>query len=171
MYPKGDTKMDNKLHDLIEDQINKELWSAYFYYDIAEYYRSKNLDGFAARFKHQAHEEVEHADKFVNFLQDLEIPFVLKAVPGPEEKFKDFRDPLLFQVKHEAYVTSLIYGIYNRAYDVKDLGVQNFIQRYIAEQLEEEKTAKDLLAKFDLIAKDGGIAVYQFDKDLGGQRK
>lgn len=58
--------MDKKLIDLMEDQINKELYSAYLYYDIAEYYRSKGLDGFHKRFEDQAREEIEHAENSLN---------------------------------------------------------------------------------------------------------
>lgn len=162
--------MDKKLQTLIEDQINKELWSAYIYFDMAEYYRAKSLDGFHKWFEAQAKEEFEHAEKFAEFLQDLEVPFRLKAIAEPGKEYKDIREPLVYQCEHEALVTSLINNIHKVAVELGDSKVTNFIQWFIAEQMEEEKTAKELLSKYDLFGKDGGLGLYELDKELGKAR-
>lgn len=158
--------MNKELTELIENQINKELWSAYLYLDVAEYYRSKGFDGLHKYFEAQAKEEVEHAEKFMEFLHDEDISFELKLIEGPKNHFKDLREPLVFQIEHEKVVTSLIYKIYDKAVEVKDHRVSEFLRWYINEQTEEEKTAKDLLDRYDLLSTSGGIGLLKFDKSL-----
>lgn len=158
--------MTNELKQLIEQQINKEFYSAYFYYGIAEYYRSKGLDGFHAWFEAQAQEEVEHAEKFAEYLHDREISFQLLPIEAPDCTFADLREPLARQVEHEKLVTSLILAIYQQACDDNDILTRSFLQWFVTEQLEEEKTAKELLEQYDLFAKDNATGLYQMNKDL-----
>ena len=162
--------MDKKLKDLIEDQINKELWSAYIYYDMAEFYRARGLDGFHHYFEKQAHEEYEHAEKFAEYLQDLGVAFEMKPIAAPGYKYHDFRDPLVTQLEHEKLVTSLIEKIYAESVALKDYKTTAFLTWYINEQFEEEKIAKDLLDKFDLFAKDDKAMLYKLDKELGERK-
>ena len=157
--------MDKQLHDLIEDQINKELWSAYISLDMAEYYQAKGLHGLHAWFEKQAKEEVEHAEKFMEFLHDRDESFSLKPIAAPGKVYKDLREPLVYQIEHEKLVTSLILAIYNKAKEVGDVLVEHFMSWYVNEQLEEESHSKELLDQYDLFAKDGGLGLREFDKD------
>ena len=159
--------MDKQLRDLIEDQINKELWSAYIYYDMAEFYQSKSLHGHHTWFEKQAKEEVEHAEKFMEFLHDREQSFALKPIAAPGKVYKNLREPLEYQVEHEQLVTSLILAIYNKAKEVGDPLVEHFIGWYDNEHLDEESHSKELLDQYDMFAKDGGLGLYQFDKNCG----
>ncbi len=160
--------MQEKLRLMIEEQINKELWSAYLYYGVAEYYQSKGLDGFHKYFEHQALEEVEHAEKFCEFLHDRGLEFELKPLEPLKEKFKDFREPLVFQVEHERLVTSLIEALFNEAQAENDLLTKKFLSWYLDEQLEEEARSEKLLNDYDLYAKDGA-GLYILNKNLGKQ--
>ena len=161
------THMDKQLRDLIEDQINKELWSAYIYLDMAEFYQAKGLHGLHAWFEKQAKEEVEHAEKFMEFLHDRDESFRLKPIEAPNKVYKDLREPLAYQLEHEKLVTSLILAIYNKAKEVGDPIVSHFMAWYVNEQVEEEGHSKELLDQFDLFAKDGGLGLHEFDKDCG----
>ncbi|MCR5491079.1 MAG: ferritin [Bacilli bacterium] len=162
--------MNKELLGLIEDQINKELWSAYIYYDMAEYYEGQGLHGLHAWFAAQAKEEVEHANKFCKFLQDLGESFSMKAIPAPGKTYKDLREPLAYQVEHEALVTGLILNIYRKAKDVGDISTSHFMSWYVNEQLEEESTAKDMLGQYDLYAAQGGLGLHLFDKEIASSR-
>lgn len=159
--------MDKKLYELMNDQINKELYSAYAYYAVAEFYRGKGLFGFHTWFENQAREEMEHAEKFAEYIQDHGEKVALKNIEVVDRSFKDLRDPLVFQEEHEAYVTSLIYGLLKRANEVDDFTAASFLDWYITEQAEEEKHAKELTLKYDLFAKDGGLGLYKLDQELG----
>lgn len=158
--------MQEKLIKLIQKQINWELYSAYAYYAVAEYYRSKGLDGFHAYFTTQAREEIEHAEKFSEYLQDNDVSVALEDIKVLDKKFASLRDPLVFFVEHEKEVTALIHAIYREARDEDDIATLNFISWYVSEQIEEEKTATDLLTKYDLFVKEDPLALYHIEKDL-----
>lgn len=146
--------MDKKVADLLKDQVNKELYSAYLYLAMANYYIEKNLDGFGNWFQIQAKEELDHGMMFLKYLQDNSEPVKLEAIAAPEASFSDFRQPLEKALHHERYVTSLINAIYSQAKEVNDYRCCQFLDWFIAEQSEEEKNTSDLLGKFDLFGSD-----------------
>lgn len=159
--------MKENLINLIQSQVNWELYSAYAYYAVAEFYRHKGLDGFHKFFEKQAQEEIEHAEKFSEYLQDNDVAVSLKDIKVLNKKFDTLRDPLLFFVEHEKEVTALIHTIYREARAEDDLATLNFLEWFISEQREEEKSSKDLLDKYDNFAKDNVLALYTLDKELG----
>lgn len=162
----GNDLCKKKLTNLIQEQINWELYSAYAYYKVAEFYRHKGLGGFHAYFEKRAQEEIEHAEKFSEYFQDADIEVKLSDIKVLTKEFKDLRDPLVFFVEHEKEVTSLIHALYRAAREEDDLAALSFLSWYVTEQIEEEKTSKGLLEKYDLL-KDNPLALYQLDKELG----
>ncbi|MCR4561958.1 MAG: ferritin [Bacilli bacterium] len=158
--------MNKELKDLIENQINKELWSAYIYYDMAEYYQSKGLSGFHALFEAHAKEEIEHAEKFCEFLAERGESFKMRAIEAPDKEYKDLREPLEYQVEHERLVTSLILKVYEKAKEVKDYIAEAFLVWYVNEQHEEETSAETELGQYDLYGKDGGLGLHMLDKEF-----
>lgn len=158
--------MDSKVHELLNDQINKEMYSAYLYLDMANFYTDKGLDGFAHWYEVQASEEMDHAMKFYRYLQDNDAKVTLEAIAKPDKTFEALDDPLNAALEHERYVTSLINAIYAAATDAKDYRTMQFLEWFISEQLEEEKDATDLVRKYDLFAKDGGFGLYHLDSEL-----
>jgi len=162
--------MDKQLLSLIEDQINKELWSAYIYFDMAEFYESRGLHGLHAWFEKQAKEEVEHAEKFCDYLHSVGASFSLKAIPAPGKVYADLREPLAYQVEHEALVTSLILAIYRKSKEVDDITTEHFMSWYVNEQFEEESHAKGMLEQYDLYAAQGGLGLHLFDKEIAKSR-
>jgi ferritin len=158
--------MTEKLRLMMEDQVNKELWSAYIYLGVAEYYKSKGLDGYHDYFEHQAKEEVEHAEKFMDFMHDRDLDFKLKPIEAPVLNFKDLREPLVFQLEHEKLVTSLILALFKEADKEEDFLAKKFLSWYLEEQLEEEARSKGLIDEFDLFGKDGA-GLYKLNKKMG----
>lgn len=158
--------MKDKLIKLIQSQINWELYSAYAYYAVAEFYRSKGLPGFHSYFEKQAKEEIEHAEKLSEYLQDHDVAIELADIKALKEKFVSLRDPLVFFVNHEKEVTALIHALYREARAEDDLEAMEFLSWYVKEQGEEEKSSSDLLQKFDLFASNGGLGLYELDKEL-----
>ena len=95
--------MDKKLHELLNDQINKELYSAYLYLDFANYYTEQGLDGFANWYSIQAQEERDHALLFVKYLQNNGEKVTFEAIAKPDKNFNDDGLPLVL-VKFEPVV-------------------------------------------------------------------
>ncbi len=112
--------MDAKVHQLLNEQINKEFYSAYLYLDFSNYFKAKGLDGFANWYMIQAQEERDHAILFYTYLQNENQTVTLEAIPKPDKVFHEHMDVLKAGLEHEQYVTSLINNIYSAAYDVRD---------------------------------------------------
>ncbi len=146
--------MDKKVADLLKDQVNKEFYSAYLYLAMSNYYYSVSLDGFGHWFDVQAAEELDHALKFLKYLQDNDEKVTLEAIARPDASYSDNRAPLVAALEHEKFVTSLINAIYRAAREVDDYRCCQFLDWFIAEQGEEEKNTSDLIAKYDLYGGD-----------------
>ncbi len=157
--------MDKKIYELINGQINKELYSAYLYLEIADYYKDAGLDGYANFYEIQAKEERDHALIFRKYLLENDETPKLLAIDAPNETYSDFLAPLKKAYEHEQYVTSLINGIYAAADEVKDYRAMQFLKWFIDEQMEEEDTARDMITKMELFGEDKR-SLYELDQAL-----
>lgn len=160
--------MDAKVAELLKDQVNKEFYSAYLYLAFSNYYQEISLDGFAHWFDVQAAEELDHALKFLKYLQDNSEKVTLGAIAAPEANFSNPRQPLAQALEHEKYVTSLINKIYSQAKSVDDFRCCRFLEWFITEQGEEEKNSSDLLAKYDLFGGDAK-GLYLLNAEMKGR--
>lgn len=160
--------LDNKVSELLNDQINKEMYSAYLYLDFANFYTAKGLDGFANWYRVQAKEEMDHAIGILNYLQDNDYVVTLSAIAKPDKELKALDDPLKFGLEHERYVTDLIHTIYHAAHEIHDYRTMKFLDWYVAEQGEEEKNASDLISKFTLFGHDAK-ALYELNNELAAR--
>ena len=103
--------MNEKIYELINDQINKELYSAYLYLAIADYYKYEGLDGYANFYFIQAEEERDHALIFRKYLLENDMMPVLKTIDAPDKTFTNFLEPLVAAYEQEQYVTVLMNNI------------------------------------------------------------
>ena len=160
--------MDKKIVALLNDQVNKEFYSAYLYLDMANFYSVKGLDGFANWFEVQAREEQDHAMLFYQYLHNNSQPVSLEAIAKPDKEFKALMDPLKVSLEHEQYVTSLINTIYAAAQEVKDFRTVQFLDWFVKEQGEEEKNASDMISKVELYG-DDARSLYMLNSELAGR--
>ena len=160
--------MDVKVSKLLNEQINKELYSAYLYLDFSIFYEQQGLDGFANWYMIQAQEERDHAMLMLKYLQNNGEKVVLDAVARPDKELKELMDPLKAGLEHEKYVTSLINDIYAAAYDVKDFRTMQFLDWFVKEQLEEEKSADDMIKKMELFGNDSK-GLYSLDSEYAAR--
>ena len=160
--------LDSKVSGLLNEQINKELYSAYLYLDFSIFYESEGLDGFANWYMIQAQEERDHAMLMLKYLQNNGEKVGLDMVAKPDKEMKTLMDPLKFGLEHEQYVTSLINDIYAAAYDVKDFKTMQFLDWFVKEQLEEEKNADDMIKKMELFGSDPK-GLYSLDSEYAAR--
>lgn len=160
--------MDKKVAALINDQINKELYSAYLYLDFANYYGSVGLDGFANWYKIQAQEERDHAMLFFQYLENNGEKITLEAIAKPDKVLGSHMAPLEAGLEHEKYVTSLINNIYEAAHEVKDFRTMQLLDWFVKEQGEEEKNASDMITKMELFGSDAK-GLYMLNSELGAR--
>lgn len=160
--------LQNEVVKLLNEQINKEFYSAYLYLDMSNYYYSKNLNGFGNWFKVQAQEERDHAMLFLTYLQNNGENVILDAIAAPDKKYPDFNSPLKESLEHERFVTASIYTIYEKASDNKDFRTMEFLSWFIKEQGEEEKNSEDLIQKYELFGTDAK-GLYLLDTELAAR--
>ena len=157
--------LNQEIAKLLNEQVNKEFYSAYLYLDIANYYADQTLNGFENWFFIQTQEERDHALLFRQYLLDNGASVTLTEIAGLNEKYNDFREPLVKAFEHEQYVTASINKIYEAAYKISDFRTMQFLDWFIKEQGEEEKNAEDNIKKFDLFAGDPK-GLYMLDSEM-----
>jgi len=160
--------MNSKVHELLNQQINKEFYSAYLYLDFSNYFEDAGLDGFANWYKIQAQEERDHAMLFYQYLQNESQVVTLEAIAKPDKELNSHMDVLLAGLEHERYVTSLIHDIYSAAYDVRDFRTMQFLDWFVKEQGEEETNANDLISKMELFGSDPK-SLYMLNQELAAR--
>ena len=160
--------MDKKVHELLNDQINKELYSAYLYLEFSNRFKADSLDGFANWYMIQAQEERDHALLFMKYMQNNGLKITLEAIDKPALDITCHMDILKAGLAHEEYVTSLINDIYAAAYDVKDFRTMQFLDWFVKEQGEEETNANDLITKMELFGSDPK-SLYMLNQELAAR--
>ncbi len=160
--------MDKKVHELLNQQINKEFYSAYLYLDFSNYFEDVGLDGFANWYRIQAQEERDHAMLFYTYLQNESQKVTLEAIAKPDKVFHAHMDVLQAGLEHEEYVTSLINDIYAAAYEVRDFRTMQFLDWFVKEQGEEETNAHDLITKMELFGGDPK-SLYMLNQELAAR--
>ena len=160
--------LDKKVHQLLNQQINKEFYSAYLYLDFSNYFKAQGLDGFANWYMIQAQEERDHAMLFYTYLQNENMPVTLDAIANPDKVFDSHMSVLAAGLEHEEYVTSLINDIYAAAYEVKDFRTMQFLDWFVKEQGEEETNAHDLISKMELFGSDPR-SLYMLNQELAAR--
>jgi ferritin len=140
-----------KMADRINEQINKEMYSAYLYLAMSARMAEAGYRGVAKWMNVQYHEEMFHAMKFFHYLQDHGAAVQLKAIAQPD--FKETAIKELFQhvLEHEKAVTKSIHEVMALALEEKDFATQAFDQWYVNEQVEEEKNAAEILQTIELL--------------------
>ncbi len=157
--------MDKSVAKLLNDQINKEFYSAYLYLDIASYYDDKGLDGFANWYQIQAQEEMDHAMLFYKYMHNNNEPVSFDAIAKPDKEFTNLTDPLVIAYEHEKYVTSLINAIYVAANKANDFRCAQFLDWFVKEQGEEEKNSADQITKMEMYG-DDKRSLYMLNDEL-----
>ena len=160
--------LDSRVHELLNQQINKEFYSAYLYLDFSNYFKRVGLDGFANWYKIQAEEERDHAMLFYQYLQNENAEVTLEAIAKPDKEFEAHIDVLKAGLELEIYVTSLINDIYATAYDVRDFRTMQFLDWFVKEQGEEETNANDLITKMELFGSDPK-SLYMLNQELAAR--
>ena len=160
--------MNEKVHELLNQQINKEFYSAYLYLDFSNYFEDAGLDGFANWYKIQAQEERDHAMLFYQYLQNENQKVTLEAIAKPDKTFSNHMDVLKAGLEHEEYVTSLINDIYAAAYNVKDFRTMQFLDWFVKEQGEVETNANNLITKMELFGSDPK-SLYMLNQELAAR--
>ena len=160
--------MNDKSAALLNQQINKEFYSAYLYLDMANFYDELDLNGYANYYTIQAQEERDHALLFLKYMQNNGLKVTLEAIDKPDKTFTTALDPLVIAAEHERYVTSLIDDIYHEARESRDYRTMQFLDWFIKEQGEEEDNADSMVSRYKLFGTDAK-GLYLLDQECAGR--
>jgi len=150
--------ISKKIEDAINKQINAETYSSSLYYAMSAYFESLSLKGFAKWLRIQALEELTHVHKFFAYLNDRGGRVALSAVEAPKNEWASPLEAFEDVYKHECHVTGLINKLMDLAQSESDHATQNFLQWFIAEQVEEEASADEAVQQLKLVDRtEGGL--------------
>lgn len=150
----------------INEQINKEIYSAYLYLAMAAHAEASGFKGAAVWLKVQYHEEMVHAMKFYEYVADQGGAARFLAIGEPPARYSSLRDIFDKTLAHERTVTKSINDLMDLAIREKDHASQALLAWYVTEQVEEEKNATEILQTLTMIG-DNTSALYLYDKELG----
>ena len=157
--------LSKNLHEAVNAQINAELWSAYLYLSMSLDAEAKGLKGVANWFYIQYREEQDHARIFMNFLNSRDAKVELQPIAEVPTVWNSALDMFKDTLAHEQKVTALIQNLAAIAHDDADFASQNSLVWFINEQVEEEETAREMIAAFDAV-EGNKFGLYMLDKEL-----
>ena len=146
---------------LLVEQVGHELGAHQRYLGISIYFQRQSLSGWAKVFRDQAIEEAQHAERIMSFLVDNEVRFELPALKSATTRYRTAKAAVETALDSEVKVTAQFEALASAASDAGDHRGLQFLQWFIDEQVEEERTVRALL---DLI--DSGINLFQAEAHL-----
>jgi len=158
--------ISKKMEDALNEQVNAELYSAYLYLSMESYFKSRNLNGFANWMRVQTQEEVMHATKIYDFINERGGRVTLKAIEGPQTEWDSALAVFKAAYEHEQKVTGLINDLVDLAIKEKDHATNSFLQWFVNEQVEEESSADEIVQQLKMMENAPG-GMFMFDRELG----
>ncbi|MDA3834278.1 MAG: ferritin [Spirochaetales bacterium] len=160
--------ISKRIEEALNEQLNKEFYSAYMYLAMSAYCNTLGLQGFSHWMRMQYEEENLHVTKMYDYILNQGGEIHLKTI---EEPLKEYGTPLeIFQktLEHEQFVTRSIHQLMGLAMEERDYATQAFLQWYVTEQVEEESNVQDVLNPLRMVGEDKG-GLMMIDQKLGGR--
>lgn len=159
--------MIKNIEDILNVQIEKESYSSHLYLSMASWAEATGYEGTADWLYAQAEEERLHMLKFIHFVNERGGNAVISAIKTPPATFENIMDVFQQVLKHEEFITASINEIVALCNKENDFTTLNFVQWFVAEQIQEEKSARAIIDKLKLL---GAQNMYLFDKDIMAMR-
>lgn len=160
--------LSKNLHDAINAQINAELWSAYLYLAMSLDAENKGYKGVANWFYVQFQEEQDHARIFMNYLNSRDAKVTLLPIEEVPAQWDNVLDMYKQTLEHEKKVTALINNLAAIANEDRDFASINRLVWFIDEQVEEEESARDMIAAVEAV-EGNKYGMYMLDKELAAR--
>jgi len=157
--------LSEKMTDALNNQLNKEIYSAYLYMSMSAYSSYSGLKGFANWFMVQYQEEMTHAMKIYDYIDSQGQQVKLVAINQPPTEFESSLDMFEKTLKHEQFVTKSINDLVDLAILEKDHATNIFLQWFVTEQIEEEGNDNEIISRLKLAGEDGN-GLLMIDKEL-----
>ncbi len=160
--------ISKEMEHALNEQVNKEFYSAYLYLAMSAYCTKIGLPGFAHWMRLQYEEENLHVTKMYDYILDQGGEVHLKAIEEPQKEYGPPLEVFEKTLEHEQFVTRSIHNLMSLAIDEKDYATQAFLQWYVTEQVEEESNVQDILNPLRMVGSDKG-GLMMIDQKLAGR--
>lgn len=160
--------LNEKMEKALNDQVMAEIYSGYLYLSMSSYFSDKNLPGFANWMRVQAQEELAHGIKFYDFINDRRGRNLLQSIPAPPAHWESTLGAFEQVLEHEIGVTARINKLVDLSVGLSDHATNNFLQWFVAEQVEEEASADEIIQRLRLVGNDGA-GIFMFDGELAAR--
>ncbi len=160
--------LSDKVLAELNEQLNREMYSAYLYMAMSAHAKNAGLNGFANWFMVQYHEEMFHAMKIYEYIQQQGGKVELKAIQQPPADFESPLDMFKKTLAHEQFITRSLNNLMETAIAEKDHATQIFLQWYITEQVEEEDNDNEIIHQLEMI-QDHPHGLMMIDRELGSR--
>lgn len=155
-----------RMEGALNDQIRHELESAYLYLAMVAYFQAEGLDGMARWMTVQAQEEVAHAMKFFQHIDERGGRVELKALAQPQKEWASPLEAFKAAYEHERFITGKINDLVKIAEEENDNPARIMLQWFVAEQVEEEASTKKVVDLLERVG-DSGHGLIMVDRELG----
>lgn len=160
--------LNKAVQDALNEQIRQEFTAFYLYLSMSAYCGAANFPGFARWLRAQAMEEQGHALRIFDYVEDRGGQIALHALPQPAPSWKSLQE-LFDQVReHEQKVTASINRLYELAEREKDYASLTFLEWFLTEQIEEEKTSTQMADTLRMAGDHPG-ALLMLDREAGSR--
>lgn len=159
--------LNKKIEKALNRQVLLEAESSQYYLAMASWSENNGYNGVANFFYIHADEERVHMLKLIKYINERGGKAEIAALPKANTNFPSLQTVFQGLLKHEINVSSEINDLVETCLKEKDYTTHNFLQWYVSEQIEEERLARNILDKLNLIGSDKG-GLYLFDRDLAG---
>jgi len=156
------------VEDALNEQINAEFYSEHLYLSMAAYFEVEGLPGFAAWMRAQAAEERAHGMRLFEFIVDRDGRVELDGLEAPPTEWDDPADAFEAAYDHEVEISGLIDDLVALARDEHDNATETMLQWFVAEQVEEEATAQEIVDRLHRVG-DDGTGLLMVDQELGAR--
>jgi len=157
--------MIKKIEEVLNDQLQKEALASQIYLAMASWAEKSGYEGIALFLYAHANEEREHMLKLFHYINDRGGHAIVPELPRPKADFETVRQVFIEILDHEIMITNSINDIVTACRDEKDYATENFIQWFVAEQVEEESMVRSIIDKLELLG-DEKSKMYLFDREL-----
>ena len=156
------------INDALNDQINFELFSSYIYFSMAAWFEGEDLPGHGNWMKVQAAEELLHADKLYNYINERDGRVIAKAIDAPPSAWESPLAAFQHAYEHEQKVSARFNKLVDLALKEGDHATNNFLQWFVSEQVEEETSVKAVVQQLKMVGEEGH-GMFVLDKELGAR--
>lgn len=157
--------LKEKVEKALNKQIKLEAYSSQLYLSMASWAEKNGYNGSALFLYEHTDEERGHMMKLFHYINDRDGHAIVPALDMPPSAFDSIKAVFEEVLNHERMISASINDLVGTCIDAKDYTTQNFLQWYVAEQIEEENMAKTNLDKLVLLG-DDKASMYMFDKEM-----